>query len=116
MSSLSRTVPRSGRTVLLGGLVADGSGGDPFLGDVLVAEERIDAVLPVRERPAGGYDAEIIDCTDHVVAPGFVDIHTHSDLSLLAYPDNQSRITQGVTTAGRSPVRARTVSAPARTP
>ena len=98
MSSLSRTMPRSGRIVLLGGLVADGSGGDPFLGDVLVTEERIDAVLPVRERPAGGYDAEIIDCTDHVVAPGFVDIHTHSDLSMLAYPGNESRITQGVTT------------------
>ncbi len=99
MSSLSRTVPRSGRTVLLGGLVADGSGGDPFLGDVLVAEERIDAVLPVRERPAGGYDAEIIDCTGRVIAPGFVDIHCHSDLTLLAYPGNESRITQGITTA-----------------
>lgn len=91
MSSISRTVLR-------GGLVADGLGGEPFPGDVLIAGERIDAVLPARERPAGGYDAESIDCTDRVIAPGFVDIHTHSDLSLLAYPDNQSRITQGVTT------------------
>src|SRR5690606_19761923 len=39
-----------------------------------------------------------IDCARRVVAPGFVDIHCHSDLSLLAYPDNESRITQGVTT------------------
>ncbi|MGC5617238.1 N-acyl-D-amino-acid deacylase family protein [Georgenia sp. Z1491] len=85
-------------TVLRGGLVADGLGGDPFLGDVVVAGERIAAVVPAGERPAGGYDAEIVDCAGRVVAPGFVDIHCHSDLSLLAYPDNESRIGQGVTT------------------
>ncbi|MGO1739883.1 MAG: N-acyl-D-amino-acid deacylase family protein [Actinomycetaceae bacterium] len=86
------------RTVLHGGLVTDGSGGAPFPGDVLVAGERIDAVVPARERPAGGYDAEVVDCTGRVVAPGFVDVHSHSDLSLLTYPDNESRTTQGVTT------------------
>ncbi|MGC5628798.1 N-acyl-D-amino-acid deacylase family protein [Georgenia sp. Z1344] len=85
-------------TVLTGGLVADGLGGDPFLGDVLVADGRVSAVVPARERPAGGYDAEIVDCTDRVVAPGFVDLHCHSDLSLLAYPGNESRVGQGVTT------------------
>lgn len=86
------------RTVLRGGLVADGHGGEPFLGDVVIIGERIDAVLPSGQRPARGYDAEIIDCTDRVIAPGFVDIHCHSDLSLLAYPGNESRVTQGVTT------------------
>lgn len=84
--------------MLRGGLVADGHGGDPFVGDVVIAGERITAVVPASERPIGGYDAEIIDCTGRVVAPGFVDIHCHSDLSLLAYPDNESRITQGITT------------------
>lgn len=86
------------QTVLRGGLIADGLGGDPFRGDVVIAEERIAAVVPARERPAGGYDAEIVECAGRVVAPGFVDIHCHSDLSLLAYPDNESRTTQGVTT------------------
>lgn len=86
------------RTVLRGGLIADGLGGEPYPGDVLIALDRIAAVVPAGERPAGGYDAEIIDCARRVVAPGFVDIHCHSDLSLLAYPDNESRITQGVTT------------------
>lgn len=85
-------------TVLSGGLIADGHGGEPFLGDVLIAQDKIAAVVPASERPVGGYDAEIVDCSDRVVAPGFVDIHCHSDLSLLAYPDNESRITQGVTT------------------
>lgn len=91
MSSISRTVLR-------GGLVADGLGGDPFVGDVVIAEQRITSVVPASARPDGGYDAEIIDCTGQVVAPGFVDIHCHSDLTLLAYPDNESRITQGITT------------------
>jgi len=91
MSSISRTVLR-------GGLVADGLGGEPFVGDVVIAEERIAAVIPASARPLGGYDAEIIDCTGRVIAPGFVDIHCHSDLTLLAYPDNESRITQGITT------------------
>jgi len=91
MSSISQTVLR-------GGLVADGSGGEPFRGDVLIAEDRIAAVVPASERPVAGYDAEIVDCAGRVVAPGFVDLHCHSDLSLLAYPDNESRITQGITT------------------
>ena len=86
------------QTVLRGGLVADGFGGEPFLGDVVIAADRIAAVVPASERPVAGYDAETIDCTGRVIAPGFVDIHCHSDLSLLAYPDNESRITQGVTT------------------
>lgn len=85
-------------TVLHGGLVADGRGGDPILGDVLVTGARIAAVIPAGQRPAGGYDAEIVDCTGRVVAPGFVDVHSHSDLSLLSYPDNASRISQGITT------------------
>lgn len=91
-------MPSFSRTVLRGGLVADGFGGAPFLGDVVIAEGRIAAVVPAGERPLGGYDAEIIDCTGRVVAPGFVDIHCHSDLTLLAYPGNESRITQGITT------------------
>lgn len=85
-------------TVLHGGLVADGLGGDPFLGDVLITGERIAAVVPAGQRPVDGYDAETVDCSGRVIAPGFVDVHTHSDLSLLSYPDNASRITQGITT------------------
>lgn len=85
-------------TVLRGGLVADGHGGDPFPGDVLFTAHGITAVVPESQRPAGGYDAEVVDCTARVVAPGFVDLHCHSDLSLLAYPGNESRISQGVTT------------------
>jgi N-acyl-D-amino-acid deacylase len=83
---------------LVGGLVADGSGGQPFPADVLLSGGHVKAIIPVAQRPATGYDAAVTDCTGRVVAPGFVDIHCHSDISLLAYPGNASRVTQGVTT------------------
>ncbi|MFC8681499.1 amidohydrolase family protein [Microbacterium ureisolvens] len=86
------------RVALVGGFVADGSGGEPRIADVVMADGRIGAIVPAGERPAGGYDALVVDCAERVVAPGFVDVHCHSDLSLIAYPGNASRVTQGVTT------------------
>lgn len=88
----------STRTALVGGLVADGSSAEPRLADVLMADGRIEAIIAGAARPSVSYDATIIDCAGRVVAPGFVDIHCHSDISLLAYPANESRVTQGVTT------------------
>ena len=43
-------------------------------------------------------DAEVIDCTGLAAAPGFIDIHAHSEYSLLAEPAAPSKIMQGVTT------------------
>lgn len=90
--------PTNTRIALVGGLVADGSGAEARPADVLFVDGRIEAVVPMAERPTGRYDARVVSCHGRVVAPGFIDIHCHSDISLLAYPGNQSRITQGVTT------------------
>ncbi|SNS65774.1 N-acyl-D-aspartate/D-glutamate deacylase [Sphingomonas laterariae] len=60
--------------VLRGGLIADGSGGDPQVGDVAIRGDRIVAVGAV-----AGQGAREIDVAGRVVAPGFVDIHTHYD-------------------------------------
>lgn len=86
------------RVALVGGSVADGSGAPAHPADVLLADGRVESVVPAGERPAGGYDAAVVDCAGRIVAPGFVDIHCHSDITLLAYPGNASRVTQGVTT------------------
>ncbi|MDI6023416.1 amidohydrolase family protein [Leucobacter sp. UT-8R-CII-1-4] len=86
------------RMVLIHGTVADGRGDAPYQADVVVSNGVVESVIPAAARPIGGYDAEVIDCAGQIVAPGFVDIHCHSDLSLLAYPENESRINQGVTT------------------
>jgi penicillin-binding protein 2 len=44
----------------------------------------------------------VVDCGGLVVAPGFVDLHTHSDRSIFEWPDAASRVLQGVTTEGTS--------------
>ncbi len=80
--------------VIRGGTVVDGTGAEPFRGDVGVRGGRIVAVERAIETPA----AEVIDAAGLIVSPGFVDIHTHSDLTLLSAPAAVSALTQGVTT------------------
>jgi N-acyl-D-amino-acid deacylase len=60
--------------VIRGGLIVDGSGGEPFQADVAVTDGRIVSVGTV-----DGAGAEEIDATAKLVTPGFVDIHTHYD-------------------------------------
>lgn len=60
--------------VVRGGLIVDGSGSDPFIGDVAVIGRRIAAVGVV-----DGQGAREIDASGRIVTPGFVDIHTHYD-------------------------------------
>lgn len=78
--------------VLRGALIVDGTGRPPFEGDVSLVGDRIQDVGRIRAR-----GAEEIDVRGHVVAPGFVDIHSHADLSLLVNPKAESRIRQGIT-------------------
>lgn len=79
--------------VLRGGRVVDGSGSPWFLGDVAIRGDRIVAVGVVAGK--GGRE---IDAHGRIVAPGFIDIHSHSDYLLLEDGDAQSKIRQGVTT------------------
>ena len=83
-------------TILRGGLVCDGSGAAPVAGEVLIEGERIAAVgAPGAFREA---DAAVVDCAGKVVAPGFIDAHSHSDWRKLKFPENRSKLLQGVTT------------------
>jgi N-acyl-D-amino-acid deacylase len=85
------------RTVLRGALVVDGSGGEPYRADAVLGEGRIAALH--REghpgpRPGGG---RVIDADGLALAPGFVDMHAHSDLALLTDPAHEAKVAQGVT-------------------
>ncbi|MEJ8280389.1 N-acyl-D-amino-acid deacylase family protein [Pseudonocardia spirodelae] len=82
------------RTLLRGGTVVDGTGGPRRPADVLVDGDRIAAVGP----DAGGGADRVVDVTGLVVAPGFVDMHAHSDLRLLTEPAHLAKVSQGVTT------------------
>jgi N-acyl-D-amino-acid deacylase len=76
------------------GTVVDGSGNLWFHGDVAVRGDRIVAVGRVPE----GKAKREINAKGLVVAPGFIDMHSHSDMLLLEDGDAQSKIRQGVTT------------------
>ncbi|WP_329001314.1 D-aminoacylase [Kribbella sp. NBC_00709] len=83
------------RVAVTGGLIADGTGAEPMPGTVLVEGDRITAVLSPGATPSG---AEVIDATGNIVAPGFIDLHSHADFSLGSSPAAESQLAQGVTT------------------
>ena len=79
--------------VITGGTVIDGTGAPARVADVAICGDEIVAVDRV---PLG--DAEVLDAAGLIVAPGFVDIHSHSDYTLLVDPRASSAVHQGVTT------------------
>lgn len=84
--------------LLTGGLLVDGSGAAPRSGDVMISGDTVTAVLDPASSPRSLGDLARLDCRGLVVAPGFIDLHTHSDLTRLRYPAAQTRVYQGVTT------------------
>jgi N-acyl-D-aspartate/D-glutamate deacylase len=80
--------------LIRGGHVLDGTGGPGRDADVAVSDGRIVAIEPRSARPA----RRIIAAQGQVVAPGFIDIHTHSDFTLPLNPRAESNVRQGVTT------------------
>ena len=81
-------------TVIHGGLVVDGTGAAPYHADIGLQGGAILYLGKAAQVDA----AQVIDATNLVVAPGFIDIHTHSDMSLLQDGRGQSKVHQGVTT------------------
>ena len=76
------------------GAVIDGSGAAARPADVAIEGDRIAAIGP----GLTGEAARVIDAAGHVVAPGFIDAHSHSDLFYFACPSAESKVRQGVTT------------------
>lgn len=75
------------------GKVIDGSGTPWFYGDIAVSGGKIVKISrPIRETAW-----RIIDVRGNIVCPGFIDIHSHSDLALLVNPLAESKVRQGVT-------------------
>jgi N-acyl-D-amino-acid deacylase len=80
--------------VLAGGQVVDGTGAPGYRADVGLDGGRIVAVGELASAEAKSR----IDVAGRVVCPGFIDMHAHSDLSLLVLPTGDSKLQQGVTT------------------
>ncbi|HEX2924885.1 MAG TPA: D-aminoacylase [Ruminiclostridium sp.] len=80
--------------VIRNGLIVDGTGKPPFMGDVSVKDGKISGVGTVN-----GSDArKIIDAGGRCVTPGFIDIHRHADLRVFSHDFGKAEIFQGITT------------------
>src|SRR5262245_46290642 len=74
--------------------IVDGSGSPWFRGDLAVQGDTIAAIGPSIDAPA----ARIIDVHEQIVAPGFIDIHTHARRGINQVPTAPNYVRQGVTT------------------
>ncbi len=86
------------RTILRGGRIIDGTGAAAFPGEIVVANGLIVSVLPgeAARTSVPAEEAEVVDCSGLVIAPGFIDAHSHSDLKILE--NRTEKLLQGVTT------------------
>lgn len=74
--------------------VIDGSGGPQYRADVAVKGDRIMAIAPALDVAA----EQVIDGQGRVLAPGFIDVHTHDDINVIRMPEYLPKLSQGVTT------------------
>lgn len=89
--------------VIAGGRVLDGTGSPWYYADIGIKDGRIAAVVrtnPGHPSPlaSGAGATPVLNAEGLVVSPGFIDMHSHSDLSLLGNPTSDSKTMQGVTT------------------
>jgi len=82
--------------VITGGSIVDGTGAPPRTGTVIVEGDRM-RLLP-EDAPLPEHAGRRIDATDRIVAPGFIDLHSHGGLMILAEPRHEPKVRQGVTT------------------
>ncbi len=87
------TVPDRCDVLLAGGDVIDGTGAPRRRADVAVCDDRVIAIGDLATLDAG----HRIDVSGKVVAPGFVDVHTHDDRALISKPTMDMKVSQGVT-------------------
>ena len=81
-------------TLITGGTIVDGTGKLRYDADVGITHGKIEAIGSLENAEA----ASTIDASGLIIAPGFIDMHSHSDMSLFDDPGGESKAFQGVTT------------------
>ncbi|MDD4189176.1 MAG: amidohydrolase family protein [Eubacteriales bacterium] len=75
--------------------IVDGTGSTPFLGSVGIEKEKIVLV----KKGDSDFEAEsVVDGAGLICCPGFIDIHSHADMSINIYPETYNLLVQGITT------------------
>jgi N-acyl-D-amino-acid deacylase len=85
--------------VIRNGRIVDGTGSPWYRGDVAVRNDTIVRIAPRIDAPA----TRVIDAAGKVVAPGFIDIHTHARRGIFEVPTADNYVRQGVTTLMEGP-------------
>jgi dihydroorotase/N-acyl-D-amino-acid deacylase len=85
--------------VIRNGRIVDGTGSPWYRGDVGVRNDTIAKIAPRIDAPAG----KVIDAAGKIVAPGFIDIHTHARRGIFDVPTADNYVRQGVTTLMEGP-------------
>lgn len=80
---------------IVNGLVADGTGAEPHENDcITITGDRLSMKSPAKSAASG----TVIEAEGLVIAPGFIDAHSHSDIAILKNPKAENRLLQGITT------------------
>ncbi|GHV13500.1 dihydroorotase [Spirochaetia bacterium] len=96
----------SNATIIRGGLIADGSGGALYAGDILIRGSlieavetpgRLDAAIHTPGAANAAVNAEVIDTGGKIVCPGFIDMHRHHDIAVFNEGFGDIEIKQGIT-------------------
>ena len=86
--------PKRFDLIIKNGLITDGLNSKPFKSDLGIIADRIEALGSLDQANS----KSTIDAGGKIVSPGFIDIHSHTDIELLINPKAESKIRQGVTT------------------
>ena len=82
-------------TLISGGLIIDGTGNPGYRGAISIRNNEIS----IHRGDISHIETKrTIDATNHVVCPGFIDLHSHAGLTILREPHHDPKIRQGVTT------------------
>ncbi|MGH2513931.1 MAG: amidohydrolase family protein, partial [Candidatus Limnocylindrales bacterium] len=82
--------------LITGGTLVDGSGAPGRPGTLAIEDDQLRVIEA--GRPLPDLAARRIDATDRIVSPGFIDLHSHAGLMILADPRHEPKVRQGVTT------------------
>jgi len=93
--------PDTGKTLLKNGFIADGTGNPGFAGSLIIGNGRIESVIKGIWEESEEPFQSVTDCAGLVIAPGFIDMHSHMDWYLASDKDSRYKtpfIKQGITT------------------
>ena len=95
LANVAYPVQAQRSTLISGGTVIDGTGAKRRQADVRVVGDTITEIGKLRAKPG----EQVIQAKGLIVAPGFIDAHSHADGGLLTDPDAETQVRQGITTS-----------------